>query len=216
MLRVLCGGLVLSCACSTHSAETTLDGEVPNDAHSEGSVPCPTSETGVFPMSDLPQGKPCISTSGVCSLAVEGMCGDAIASGIVNGWECGCENDAWKCVITSPGGGSCGPNLGTYCGDTPPRYGLSGTCFSCCEPGEGCFLSSCPDYDGCYCDCDPKDAGCIARCAPQVTATKNPGCASCFKELANCMAGKCASMCAGESVPDPGGVADAGMDGGGK
>ena len=186
---VLAGALVVAVACSTSPGGLSTP---------DGAVAC-RSGLPALPSSELPVGKPCAVDSATCQIDVEGVCGDADNASIVNGWTCACKNETWQCAITSYGGGDCPPNFGPYCGLKPPTYGLSEACYSCCLGPD--YLVGCSQYSMCYCACDPKDASCLSKCGP---FSLDSTCAPQFTQLAQCIKGKCASECSGESLPDAG------------
>lgn len=160
-----------------------------------GAVACPTA--AYIDESELPAGKPCGGGSS-CKLNVYGQCGDASNNSIVDGYTCDCKDDVWQCVITSPGGGICPPTFGPYCGSTP-MYGLSHQCWFCCEGPN--YFNECEDYNNCYCACDPEDTKCTGACTPK---RQGGPCGYVFGVLAECAGGKCASECAGQTIPDAG------------
>jgi hypothetical protein len=180
----------------------TPDASLSDSAAPDGAVAWPTKEPlDGFTMADLPAGKPCAAGSPACSIAVNVQCGDTSDPGDVNGWTCGCNNDRWDCVITSPGlGGGCSPD-GFSCPPSQP-VGVSNTCIVCCDPGGKLVdcLSSCTNYFACYyCMCG-SDTKCQEGCAPLRTSA----CDECYVKLADCENSSCKSECAGQPFHDAG------------
>jgi hypothetical protein len=197
--------LVVSVASAACSTSAPLPTPTP-----DGSVECPKGDS--LTMTQLPTGKPCSPEAPPCTLTASGLCGDASNFSIVNAWECGCKNEVWECVITSRGGGVC-PDYGPFCGARLPTFGLTESCYGCCEPGDGCFLDGGSAHVACYCNCDPKDAACFSKCDMARNSGVAPNCLSCFSKLEQCGRGSCAAECKGQSFPDAGsGPADAPTD----